>query len=289
MVPTDRPRPEPELLLPGSDRPRPLPLELRARLEGLLTKGGTEQARALPDRARERVLDSLPAPSSASGWRRGWGLSGRVVGTAAAVVVALGVGLPVLARPQGHGAPLSAIGMPSAAPQMSPVPAHRPLGMVVPGPRPSGQPRASGDDQSRGSGEAAGSTRASRTSTSVSKTRHRPDERALFGPATRRSVASGTVEYGATEAQAPLSTNREALSLSPAGGPAAGGNWVVVDGLGLGGADAVTFGPVAAARVQVTSSHQLRVLAPRHRPGEVSVVVVVDGQPTLSDLRYRYR
>ncbi|MEW1953745.1 IPT/TIG domain-containing protein [Terrabacter sp. NPDC080008] len=62
-------------------------------------------------------------------------------------------------------------------------------------------------------------------------------------------------------------------ALSVAAGPVAGGTVVTVTGTRLTGATAVTFGATPAARFTVLSASQLRVTAPGHTAGTVSVRV----------------
>jgi hypothetical protein len=61
--------------------------------------------------------------------------------------------------------------------------------------------------------------------------------------------------------------------VNPRSGPPTGATWVVVTGKGLGGVTEVHFGSVAAERVDVVSSDEVRALSPVHAPGTVDVVV----------------
>ena len=61
--------------------------------------------------------------------------------------------------------------------------------------------------------------------------------------------------------------------VNPRSGPPTGATWVVVSGTGLGGVTEVHFGSVAAERVDVVSSGEVRALSPVHAPGTVDVVV----------------
>ena len=164
----------PELLLVGADRPRPLPAGLRGRLEEVLLAGrpswGTSEStsdsgvphgdlhgdddgetapRRLPAPARHRLasrLSTAPELQPGTGRSRRWGLAPPALGAAAAVVVALAVGLPVLARPGGAGSGLSALGHPATTDQ--PAVARPPAGLYsAPGARGPGaasapQPKA---------------------------------------------------------------------------------------------------------------------------------------------------
>lgn len=277
----------PELLLVGADRPRPLPPELRARLEGVLIAGrataelpgpglrgtaleemdgglhGGTGPRRLPAPARDWLETSLSsAPEPIGQRRRRWGLAPSSLGAAAAVVVALAVGLPVLAHPGGAGNGLSALGSPRtgehALPKGPGVLYSKSFGKdttlaptVAPG-RTSAKPGSPPGKQARQPGSAPGN-QANSTST-------------------HKAAAPGSMAMTNSRAGAP-----EAISLAgiqPASGPATGGNWALLTGSGLSKVTTVEFGNVPASRVQVLSPLEVRVLVPAHRPGLVPVVVV---------------
>jgi hypothetical protein len=62
-------------------------------------------------------------------------------------------------------------------------------------------------------------------------------------------------------------------TLSPATGPAAGGTVVTVNGDNLTGTTGVTFGGTAGTALKVETDNRLKVTAPAHAAGAVSVVV----------------
>jgi hypothetical protein len=62
-------------------------------------------------------------------------------------------------------------------------------------------------------------------------------------------------------------------SLSPTGGPAAGGTSVTITGTNFTGATAVTFGGTAASAFTVTSATTITATAPAHAAGAVNIVV----------------
>lgn len=95
---------------------------------------------------------------------------------------------------------------------------------------------------------------------------------------------------GAPDAAAsPVAVVPGVAQVAPAAGPVAGGNWVVVDGTGLAGARAVTFGGVPATFV-VVSDGELRARAPAHGAGTVDVAVrtAAGTSPVTPADRYHY-
>ncbi|MEO8541366.1 MAG: IPT/TIG domain-containing protein [bacterium] len=62
-------------------------------------------------------------------------------------------------------------------------------------------------------------------------------------------------------------------SVSPAGGPIAGGTSVFITGVNFTGTTAVTFGGTAATSFTVNSSTQITATAPAHAAGSVNIVV----------------
>jgi hypothetical protein len=63
---------------------------------------------------------------------------------------------------------------------------------------------------------------------------------------------------------------------------------VTVTGTGLSGVTKVVFGETAAARVEVVSDTELRVLSPAHLPGEVDVHVTTPGGTSAASQATRY-
>jgi IPT/TIG domain len=226
----------PEQLLVGADRPRPLPPYLRARLEEALTgnsAGVVEVARPLPAEARDKLESSLkPAPT---GRPRKWTVLAPALGAAAAVVLALAVGVPALV----HGSQTGTNGVSSfnaAAPPAQHTrlsPERSTLG-VTPGPA------------NRGIGAKA------------------------LEPVAGASASRASVGVPSAEAAPPVPVVR---SVSPRTGPVSGGNWVVVSGTGLGAVKAVHFGDAVTSRLIVLSTSALKVVAPPHAAGTVEVVV----------------
>jgi hypothetical protein len=78
-------------------------------------------------------------------------------------------------------------------------------------------------------------------------------------------TGTGLYTYGA----APTVT-----SVTPAGGPVAGGTAVTITGTGFTGATSVTFGGVAATGITVVNATTITATAPAHAAGAVDVVVV---------------
>ncbi|HXW78603.1 MAG TPA: hypothetical protein VEJ84_03845, partial [Acidimicrobiales bacterium] len=99
MPEQDRRFEQPEQLLVGADRPRPLPPQLRARLEEALSGAAMDDgavSRPLPAEARDRLESSL-APGPVRQTRKRAVLV-PALGAAAAVAVALAVGIPALSH-----------------------------------------------------------------------------------------------------------------------------------------------------------------------------------------------
>lgn len=72
---------------------------------------------------------------------------------------------------------------------------------------------------------------------------------------------------------ATLVATPEVDSVSPAGGPVAGGTGVTVSGSGLIGSTGVTFGGTAATGFLVNSDSTVTCITPAHAAGAVNVVV----------------
>jgi hypothetical protein len=78
-------------------------------------------------------------------------------------------------------------------------------------------------------------------------------------------------------------------ALSPAAGPAAGGNIVVMTGVGLFGATKVMFGSTEAPGLNSTTATELRVTAPAGADGTtVDVTVIGPGGTSLATAATRY-
>jgi len=175
---------------------------------------------------------------------------------AAAVVVALAVGLPVLARPGGAGTGLSALGRPATG---APAAANHSLYVVAPSAKTAGKGVPAG-----GSPVAGPETPTPVTVTLGPTSTHRvakPPSNATFS-------VSGTVP----------GPQLVVSGLDPASGPAAGGNWALLTGSGLSRATTVDFGDVPARVFEVLSPLEVRVLVPAHQPGSVAVVARAAGQ-----------
>jgi hypothetical protein len=76
--------------------------------------------------------------------------------------------------------------------------------------------------------------------------------------------------------------------LSPASGPEAGGNAVVIFGSGFNGASDVGFGVTSAAQLSVDSDTQITVVAPSGTGG-VDVTVVSPGGTSVPDINSQYQ
>jgi hypothetical protein len=77
-------------------------------------------------------------------------------------------------------------------------------------------------------------------------------------------------------------------SISPAQGPAAGGDAVVIDGVGFGADAVVQVGALPAESLSVLSDKRLEVVMPPGAPGPASVRVQSGGQLALSSQTYEY-
>lgn len=137
----------------------------------------------------------------------------------------------------------------------------------------------------------SGRGRAGTTSVVKSPAASPPSPRAEAGPkGNDKKPAKHGFAAGKTAGRAPMAAATRALTVVPSSGPATGGNWAVVSGAGLDKSTVVLFGTVKAAKAQVVSAHELRVLVPAHRPGQVEVKVEQpghDGGP-MEVARYRF-
>jgi IPT/TIG domain len=232
----DRRLEQPEQLLVGADRPRPLPAHLRARLEQALAASGPGEGdvpRPVPAEARDKLENSLAPGLPRRPKKRVFLLP--ALGAAAAVAVALAVGLPALVhgpRTGSNGASaFNAAAPPAEHTRLSP---ERSALGVVPGPAHAGTGAKS------------------------------------LVPAAGASAAQASA--GAPTGR-PLPAVPVVASVSPRTGPVRGGNWVGVEGTALGKVTAVYFGGIPATKVIVESSASLKALAPAHAAGTVDVVV----------------
>jgi hypothetical protein len=100
------------------------------------------------------------------------------------------------------------------------------------------------------------------------------------GPAgTSSASADGRYTYGAPVVS----------SIDPAGGPASGGNTVVITGIGLFGVSDVLFGSKSAAGLTLNSSTQITVVAPPGNDGTtVDITVVSPGGTSAAVAASRY-
>jgi hypothetical protein len=232
----DRRFDQPEQLLVGADRPRPLPPHLRARLEEALGAPGVGEdavSRPLPAEARDKLENSLALVPGRRPNKRVLLLP--ALGAAAAVAIALAVGLPALVHGPRSGttgvSTLNAAAPPAGQTRLAP---ERSALGVVPGPVHAGI---------------------------GAKT---------LVPAAGANAAQASAGVPAGR---PLPAVPVVASVSPRTGSARGGNWVVVQGTGLGEVTAVYFGGVPATTVVVASPVSLKALAPAHAAGTVDVVV----------------
>jgi hypothetical protein len=77
-------------------------------------------------------------------------------------------------------------------------------------------------------------------------------------------------------------------SLSPATGPAAGGTVVTVNGDNLTGTTGVSFGGTNGTAISVETDNRLKVTAPAHATGAVSVVVTTSHGSVTKTTAYTY-
>jgi hypothetical protein len=234
----DRHSEPPEQLLVGADRPRPLPPYLRARLQELLSAaavGDDEVSRPLSGQARDKLQNSLK-PAQV-GRPRKWVRLAPALGAAAAIVLALAVGIPALVHGPRTG-PTGSFTENAAAPPAAGT--HLPPERSALGAVPAPTKGAAGPKALR--------------------------------PAEGASIAAQAPPVASTARPGPASTVPLVGAVSPRTGPAGGGNWVVVRGAGFGSVTAVYFGNVAATMLPVVSAEQLRALAPAHAVGTVDVV-----------------
>jgi hypothetical protein len=77
-------------------------------------------------------------------------------------------------------------------------------------------------------------------------------------------------------------------SVSPAAGPAAGGQSVTITGTNLTGATGVTFGGAAATSVVVVNATTITCVTPARPAGPVSVLVTTGGGPNAANTLYTY-
>src|SRR4029077_8610131 len=77
--------------------------------------------------------------------------------------------------------------------------------------------------------------------------------------------------------------------VSPASGPAQGGNTVTITGTSFTGATAVKFGSVAAKAFKVTSSTSITATAPADSAGVVNVTVTTPAGTSATSLKDRYK
>jgi hypothetical protein len=285
----------PEQLLAGSDRPRPLPAPLRARLEealeGLAGDGALATARPLSGEARDKLAASLrpdgpegPAePAGPEAPEKKWRTWAPRLSVAAAVIIALAIFVPTLSHPPGAGpgASHAAAGIESS-PSGSSIRALPPRPLAVPArvgaaANTSTPSTAAGTSMASGAGTSSGSpggtSGASPASTSSGSAANAPT--LTIPPARMGAPTQLTPEKSSVgPPEAAFSASVPVVSgLSPSRGPQAGGDWVTVRGTGLSGTSKVYFGGVAAPRVSVLSSAELKAVAPAHAAGTVDVVV----------------
>jgi hypothetical protein len=238
---------DPEELLRAAGRPRPLPPRLRARLEEALL-GRQVEARSLPPEVRGRLEVELRPQLSGARQQEGepkkknFGKSRRN----------LGKWWPIAAT----------AGLAAAAAVL--------VGLLVPGfvhsPRPEAHNAAGAFGTAQKSAKKTSSARGvlARSTPKASPT-GAPAGLAKPAPHT---VAGTTLKKPVGAVAMPLVS-----SVSPRRGPSPGGNVVTLLGTGLGSARAIYFGGAKAPRFEVVSSHELKAVAPAHRPGSVYVVV----------------
>lgn len=299
----------PERLLAGADHPRPLSPPLRARLEELLEGAGAgSAARPLPGKVRVKLEDSLlpdepsnegvpdeeplfgapgnGAPEDGAPEKK-WRVWAPRLSVAAAVIIALAIFVPTLAHGPGPTTPHVAVGTQASRSGLSILKAVAPKATTVPSTSPAyGAANGTGNRTGNGTGNRTGNgTGRAIPSTSAPGTHAgAPALPAAAPPAVVRPGASGSggpqAAFGVPE---PVVSN-----LSPATGPASGGNWVVVRGTDLGGATAVHFGQTKAVHVVAVSATELKAMAPAHPVGTVDVVVIGPGGQSLLSPQDRY-
>lgn len=239
----------PEGLLVGSDRPRPLPALLRSELEGALLDGAAGWS---------ETAKPLPHPARQ-----------RLASTLSSDLA------PKAASRWWKAGPL--VGVAAAAVVVAVA--------VLPG---GGHPssRVSTGATYSASGEAGHSAPvpaalapvgASGSSASSLNATDQKAARQQARPASRSGHMALT----------PTALGR--LSVTPAHGPVAGGNWAVVTGSGFSVSSKVVFGTTPSTRTIFVSRTELKALVPAHAAGTVSVVVTQGAAKALSSRTARYR
>ena len=249
--------------LAGIDGPRQLPDALRQRLEARLVH---DQPRPLEAELAGRLSASLSRSSDRS---RGPGLK------LTRVKVAAGVAAGLFLVGGGIGVTLSVSG-------------HHSTDRVSAGAAAGTSARSVAGTTSGKPGRPGVPTPVTPSDQRSASTPAIPSTQGLQGSA---ASSSGGYESssGASAPAVPLPASDAPVvtSVSPTRGPAAGGTWVTIDGSNLGSVRSITFGGVAAARIQVVSDTSLRVESPAHPAGPVPVVAVnSSGGRTVTGFTY---
>ena len=293
----------------GIDSPRPLPPQLRAALEGQLTRRHRRAQRFLGAAAAVVLIAAVAvvlAQGSPAGHRHGTPAAApaptAVAGegsTDGAVSAPGGVTNGVGTGSGGSGSSL--VGAPQPAPSAAAgqgVPAYAAGGdasAVAQSASPNAGPLAGGTTVTvRGKGLSTATQvyfggRAAASYTVVSDT----TVRTVTPPSARVETVDITVvlKSGASyrlSAAFSYLPRPSVTSVSPATGSGSGGMWVSISGTALSHEPAVSFGGVAAARVEVVSDSQLRALSPQHGPGPVDITVTTPGGTSATSTGDRY-
>jgi len=100
------------------------------------------------------------------------------------------------------------------------------------------------------------------------------------------TTAAGTSDTSASDR---FTYNPVLFSVSPANGPAEGGQSVTILGAGLNGATNVSFGGTAAASFTLINSGRIDAVTPAHARGTVQLTVTTSGGGTSNGIAYTFQ
>lgn len=263
---SDRQGPRPDEILPGLDSSRPLPPVLRSRLEETLLGAGA--ARDLRPSVAEALTGALAADDDVDDLLAGLDGPRPLPDVISARLERS------LARPQSAGRRYRWLAGAAAACLLAAVAGGLTLGGGHHPPKVSSPTAVTVPTTSH---PAAGSEA---TDGSASG----PDaggNNDVAAPA----AASGTSR---TVVPAAIGARPSIASVTPAGGPRAGGTLVTISGTGFSGLSSVHFGTTATRSYTVVSSNVIRVVAPPHASGPVTVSVTTSAGTSAAEPADRY-